>query len=319
MGLLPAVTDRPLVPAGISHDVDLSGMTQGQRQRHHTRQLGRIAFYDGKNGVDAYKQRHPEAGQHRVNLNALAYVQKPPGYSDAIANMVGHWFDSDTALAATNGSDVDRLNARLGTDRFDRRNHFSKPLPPAVRKQLASIFQRRGAALPSSAKTMSAVRQAVRSFKAGSRPSAEAFGKVGTRAGDTLSIGSRAFTVSRNGNRECIWITGDKRRRVYLDDILAIADLLDGEDGCSPYPVYNTVRDRHYLPETADPAPVTEDVSRRSSLAAVRADPAPADRHYDDEQTPLPPTRADLERLAAERLAAAHVEAAAAGCDILEL
>lgn len=280
MGLLSPVTDEPLVPEGVSHDADLSGMTPGQRQRHHTRQLGQIAFYDGKNGVDAYKQRHPEAGQHRVNLNAIAYVPKPSGYSDAVANMVGHWFDSDTALAATNKADVHRLNARLETDRFDPGSHFSKPMPPALRKRVATIFEQRGATLPPSVKSLSAVRRAVRAFKAGSLSTARAFGSVGSRTGDTLAIGRRTFPIVRHGDHECIRVTaGGKTQRIALDIVEAILSGLPDEIGggnSAPIIIYN-IADVVHGPEIAQAAPLAETICGRTCPAPEPLENSAAD------------------------------------------
>lgn len=218
------------MPEGVSHEVDLSGMTPGQRQRHHTQELRRIAFYQGKEGADAYRLRHPEARTILVNLNALAYAPKPAGYSEAIVSMVDQWFDSDTALAASNKADVERLNARLETDRFDPGSHFSKPMPPALRKKVAAIFERRGATLPPAAKSLSTAKRAVRTFNAGKLPAAKPFCDLGSRTGDTLAIGQRTFPIVRHGGRECIRVTAKgKTQRIALDIVEAI--LLGLPDG----------------------------------------------------------------------------------------
>lgn len=267
MGLRPAVTDRPLVPLGISHDVDLSGMTPGQRQRHHTQELRSIAFYRGKDGADAYRKRHPDAQSIRLNLNALAYAPKPTGYGAAVESMVSHWFDSDTALAATNKADVERLNARLETDRFDPGSHFSKPMSPALRKRVAAIYERRGATLSPSVKTLSAAKRAVRAFKAGSLPGAMAIGSVGRRTGDALAIGQRTFPIVRHGDRDCIRVTaGGKTQRVTLDIIEAIlSGLPDGVGGeVSPLTTTCSIAEVVHGPEIASDDALADTICGRN-------------------------------------------------------
>ncbi|WP_137753225.1 hypothetical protein [Sphingopyxis sp. L1A2A] len=72
-------------------------MTPGDRRKHHTQELRRVAFFQGKEGADAYRLRHPEARSILVNVNTLAYSPKPSGYADVVASMAELWFDSDTA------------------------------------------------------------------------------------------------------------------------------------------------------------------------------------------------------------------------------
>ena len=271
MGICTAMTDhKTLVPDGISHELDLSGMKPEQRQKHHAEQMRVIGFYQGKDGIDDYRRRHPDA-KALVELKSLAYLPKPSGYPDALASMIDCWFVSDLALSATNGADVARLNAKLQTDRFNTGNHFSKPLSASILKKLSAVFEQHGASLPATAKTMSAVRKAVRAFKAGDNINAKPFGTVGTRNGDTLIIGGHSYKVSRNGTRECIRLTvGGNKRRLYLDDILAVAGLLAGGEPGNPsnYLLHSNIGERAYSSEIASEPDPLDNISGRTGLTA---------------------------------------------------
>jgi hypothetical protein len=217
--------EKSLVPTGISHEIDLSKMNYNDRMKHHTRQLNTIARYDGLNGVQAYQARYPETASLRMEGRHIIYAPKPSGYMAAITGMVGLWFDSAIALAATNRADVERLNSKLGTA-YDPDRFFSRKLTPSIRKRLEEIFDKRGAVLPEGAASITAVRQAVKAYRAGTGSNVKPFGKVATRTPRTLTIGTRAFAIETHNGREGIRLTVDsKRERVSLT---AIKELLSG-------------------------------------------------------------------------------------------
>lgn len=218
-----------LVPKEISHEIDLSVLTPDQRQAHHIRALRQAGFLHGATGQAEYRRQHPEAAHLRGNVNALAYAPKPQGYDAAIIDTVQRWLDGGSAVAETNRADVERLNVRLETTRFDPRNHFSKPLSPALRAKVQELFAQRGAPIDATGLTMAKAKQAARAFTATGQPDAQPFGTVGTRIGDTLTIGGRSFTVGRHGNRECISVTADGgTQRVFLSTVAAICAGLQG-------------------------------------------------------------------------------------------
>lgn len=218
-------TEKSLVPSGISHDIDLSKLTKADRIKHHTRQLNTIARFDGLNGVQAYQARYPETASFRMEGRHIMYSPKPSGYIAAITGMVDLWFDSGIALAATNRSDVERLNNKLGTA-YDPDRFFSRKLTPSIRKRLEEIFDKRGAVLPEGAASITAVRQAVKAYRAGTASNVKPFGKVATRTPKMLTIGTRAFAIETHKGREGIRLTvNGKRERVSL---AAIKELLSG-------------------------------------------------------------------------------------------
>lgn len=248
----------PLVPKGISHAPDIAGLPPDARRAHHRRALQSIAFHRGIDGVAEYKLAHPDAAPIRVNMSAVAYAPKPRGYADAMADTVTEWFRSEAALAASNRADVDRLNSHFGQGRFHADTHFSKPLPASLRQRIAKVFQDAGATLPPAAQTMSAVRQAVRAFKAQSLSGARPFGSIGTRTDDMLTIGGQSYAISTNGKRECIrFRLNGEVRRLYLDDVLAIANLLaaPSETPAITYYVSN-IGECDYSPETVPHDPL---------------------------------------------------------------
>lgn len=217
------------MPEGVSYEVDLSGITPGQRQRHHTQELRRIAFYQGIDGVTAYKARYPEAKSIRVDSHPRAYAPKPSGYTAAIIALVALWFDSGAALAASNRDDVLRLNAKLGTT-FDPDRFFSRALAPSLRKAITELFAQRGAHIePAAIKSMSQVRQAVRSAKAKAAPEGRPFAGIGTRTEQTLTMGSNSYRIEQHKGRDCIRITHDGvTQRFYLGNLQVLLSGLAG-------------------------------------------------------------------------------------------
>lgn len=235
--------EKSLVPTGISHDIDLSKLTPADRMKHHTRQLNTIARYDGLNGVQAYQARYPETASFRMEGRHIMYAPKPSGYIAAITGMVDLWFDSAIALAATNRADVERLNSKLGTA-YDPDRFFSRKLTPSIRKRLEEIFDKRGAVLPEGAVSITAVRQAVKAYRAGTASNVKPFGKVATRTPKMLTIGTRAFAIETHNGREGIRLTvNGKRERVSLAAIKELLSGLETEDSRNAPPyiiVYNT-------------------------------------------------------------------------------
>jgi hypothetical protein len=231
-------TDTGLVPEGVSHGPDLTGMTAPERRKHHTQELRGIAKWQGLDGVRAYKAQWPEAADIRVDSEPRAYSPKPAGYKAAIMAMVGLWFDSNVALAASNRDDVGRLNAKLGAN-FDPDRFLSRPLPPSLLQAIAGEFERRGKHLDiAKAKSLSQVRQAVRSAKTKAAPEGKPFAGIGTRTAMALTIGQRTFAIETHKGRECVRVsTGGTRQRIYLDAVQELlAGLSQGEAGEAPLP-----------------------------------------------------------------------------------
>jgi hypothetical protein len=259
-------TTTPLVPEGISHNCDTSGLSPEDRLKHHTRQLRSVAFHRGVSGVAEYKERYPDAAPIRVDLKPLAYTSKPKGYGDQLANIVAGWFISDTALAATNRADVARLNARLGTDRFDPDRHFSKSLSPSVLRKIAAVFAQEGAHLDANANTMAKVRRAVKAAKASADPAAVPFAGVGCRSGDRVTIGRHTFRIEVHNELECIRLVANGSRvRLRLDavaELISLAGLRSDNPGAAPnYLLCNSTRElapsreTHPLPDPLEDIP----------------------------------------------------------------
>ena len=132
-----------LLPEGISHTPDLSGLSRAERLEHHRRQLQTIAFHEGVNGAASYRSQYPEAHGVLVHNSPRAYIPKPRGYAAYLATMVDRWFDSNIALEQTNKADVERLNDALGCT-FDPDKHFSRALTPANLRRLCEVCAKRG-------------------------------------------------------------------------------------------------------------------------------------------------------------------------------
>ncbi len=207
-----------LLPEGISHAIDLSSLPLDERLAHHTKMIRTIGFHDGINGVQRYKKEHPEAAAILADVQARAYRAKPKGYAAYVVSMVETWLDTQTAVLETNRADVERLNTKFDTKRFNPDNHFSKVLPYRLREKLREAFSSRG--IPFNIEeqdTLSKVRQAAKAAKS-YQGAARNFSTVGVISGNTLSIGPRSFTIEAHNGHECLRLSiGGKRVRLRLD------------------------------------------------------------------------------------------------------
>ena len=106
-------------------------------------------------------------------------------------------------------------------------------------------------------------------------PDATPFGTIGTRTGDTITIGGQSCRVTLNGKRECIVrVVGGRKHRLYLDDLLAFDDML-GPTPASPY-VSNNTAGQDYPAETGQIDQQTSGDAAaivRSGLKQPAADP----------------------------------------------
>ncbi|WP_033075486.1 hypothetical protein [Sphingopyxis sp. MWB1] len=314
-------TDTGLVPEGIGHDPDLSGMTAPERRKHHTQELRGIAKWQGLDGVKAYKARWPEAADIRVDSEPRAYAPKPAGYKAAIMAMVGLWFDSNVALAASNRDDVRRLNAKLGAT-FDPDRFLSRPLSPSLLQAIAGEFERRGKHLDTAkAKSLSQVRQAVRSAKAKAAPEGKPFAGIGTRTAKALTIGQRTFAIETHKGRECVRVsTGGARQRIYLDFVQELlAGLPQGEAREGPLPTILQYTGELAPSDEPDPLadiPPTPGTNSHNNPTLSPGELAPS---LSDKVRSLKADRLAKQSAADERTAALQAKADELGCDILEL
>lgn len=315
-------TDNPTVPSGITHDPDLSNLSYDERMAHYAKALRPIAFYEGANGVAAFKAKHPEAERVFTPIRAGASVPKPPGYYPAWRKLVALWLTDTTALARTLGQDVDWLNAEIGSGRFDPGRYLSKDLSATERKLAAELFSDRGLPLPEAVRSKADVKKAAKAGKAKAQPGAMPFGDVGTRTGDTLVIGQRTFRVELYKGRECVRVTADGlTQRIYLSHLLAL--LTVGETTGDSLPTLSQ-RDRELVscPNSAssetsssgEPAPANSlETSSSGELAT------PNNREADPANLHHRVSRLTAEREAREQTRAAELAAIyASGRDPLD-
>ncbi|WP_109354610.1 hypothetical protein [Sphingorhabdus sp. EL138] len=262
---------QDMLPASSIAAIQKAGANQNtpalHDQRPHSQRLREAMFNGAVASAAKYKQDHPGARDLRTHIDTLAYKPKPAGYKAALVDRVSQWFDNSGALAATNRTDVDRLNAQLQTDMFNPDNHFSKPLSPSIRKELAALLHKRGAVLPETAKTMSDVRKAVRSYKASNQPQAEPFGHAGWRSANALTIGGRSYRIEVHNGQECIRVTaGGKTQRVNLTTVkVLIGDLVErGPGSISNIPITSYIGELVPRPKNTD-LPASSPIAGTSS------------------------------------------------------
>lgn len=223
------------LPEGIGTSAGLSHLTPTERAKHHTKQLGEVAFYDGANGVARYKQQHPDAARHRTHINAIAYVPKPQGYDDYLVKLADGWLSSREAAERTNIADVENLNAQFGGSRFDPANHFSKVQSRGRLAKLKAKFLERGVHLDTEkANTLSKVKAVARASRARQSPG-RPFGAIGIIADGNLIVGDRKLVVMDHHGHEAIKLSvGGKRTWLRLDVLAAALDLLGISTGEPP-------------------------------------------------------------------------------------
>lgn len=224
---------------------NLSTVSPDGSPSRHIRGLRTAYLSDGPPGVREYKQRHPDAAGLAYLADVTVFRPKPPGYPDAVAQMVGGWLTSDDALSRTNRLDVEAINAMFGGRRFNPNNHLNKHVGKELKERLRGLFAQRGHILPKSADTLSKVKKAAKAAKAGTLLDASAFGTIGTLAGDRLIIGEASFRINRvhQGHDYVRLNYGGSTVRIrleYLTEFLRQSGLL-GLD-TQKHPLYSTSR-----------------------------------------------------------------------------
>lgn len=276
----------------------LSEMPTAERLKHHRKKLDEVALFEGVEGVNEYKEEHPEAAAIKVRMDVRAYLPKPPGYNAYLAEVAGNWLTMRVAVSSTNRDDVERLNARFGRN-FNPANHFNELLTPTRLKKIQKAFAEHGAPLDiDKANTMSKVRQAAMDFWTRTNVD-KPLGKAGVISGRTLVINGHRFIIEKNGERDCIRLPNRfKRRRLYLDELEWLADLLvEGLDD----PLLSTtssIRELAYSgqtgendpqsdPEISDLAYGNEMPALRQRIAALKVTQQPQSTALQDDVDPL--------------------------------
>jgi hypothetical protein len=231
---------------------DLDNMSKSERLEYHRKKLEAVAYFEGVEGVAQYKKEHPDAAELGTTIVARAYRPKPSNYTASLVQMVENWLTMWVAVSSTNKEDVERLNARLDRS-FNPANHFSAPLSKPRLEKIRAVFAKHGAALDTDrVRTMSQVRQAAKVHWAHTNAD-KPFGNVGLISGRDLVIGDDRFPIEKNGDTDCIRVQiRGKRRRFSLDDILWLAELLDGAKDPLNTTTVSSIGDLAYSPEASD-------------------------------------------------------------------
>lgn len=276
------------------------------RKTYHAKRLWSISKSTGSKGVAAYKTNHPEARDVWVDATVRVSRGKPAGYDDYLTGLAARWLTDDTAMAATNATDVAALNTRFNTSRFNPANHFSKPLGKRTMAKVREAYSARGIPLDAATvKSMSDVRKAAKAARAASQTGVKPFGRIGTISGNQLLSSGRLFPVMQHHGHDSVKIlVGGKRVWLRLDVLAAFveqAGLVAG--GCmgegDPFSNNLLIEDiRDLVPdaETPDFDPLT---------AAEIGDLVPVSHSGDDLLGEVVP---DAPRSLSERLAAAKAQ-----------
>lgn len=183
------------------------------RVRHHTKKLWGVSQASGSIGVTRYKERYPEAKAIQVKSSTVAYQAKPAGYDDYLATLAVRWLADEKAVASTNGDDVQALNERFGTSRFNPANHFSKPISKRTKAKIHEAFTARGIPLDMAGiNSMSDVRRAAKAAQAVAQAGSRSFGGIGTRTDNQLLSGRAAFAIMKHHAHDSIIVPVDGSR-----------------------------------------------------------------------------------------------------------
>jgi hypothetical protein len=232
------------VPGGIGYgrNMTLAGMTADDRDKHHAAKLQAIGFWDGANGIKAYRADNPDAAGVLANVKSIAYRRKPKGYEAAVIGIVEGWLDTKTAAFQSNRADVARLNKSLQTQRFNPDNHFSRPLSLSLGESIGDAFDKRGVRFDlKGSDTPSKVRDAAKTGKNRANAAAKCFGPTGTIAGNVLTLGAMSFPLETHNDHACVRVSvKGKRVRLRLDALEVLLGAVPKPGLTGDYPLPTT-------------------------------------------------------------------------------
>ena len=223
-----------LLPQGIRDAIgkaaEYNKSTVLHDHKSHPQLMREGMFKAAANYAGSYKQQHPEAVGLMTRIETLAYKPKPSGYPQFIDGLVDSWL-SGTADSETNTATVQRIRDRFPNHSFAG-NLLNKPLSKFMLAKVAALATDRGLALNSREHdTLAKIKAAAR--KGELAAVADRHIIIRAMVTDTHLAGLK---IEHHRKRQSIRFTHvGKRIRMYIDDLIALSELLAEDAGDSTF------------------------------------------------------------------------------------
>lgn len=282
-----------LLPLGtmeaIGKDADHNKNTVLHDPRPHSQRLREVGFNGAVNAMRNYKQQHPGAAGHLTRITTLAFKPKPAGYTAYIDRLIARWLAGTGN--ETNAATVQRIRDRFPNDSFAS-NLLNKPLSKGRREKIAANATQLGFKIDTRRyDTLAKIKGAA--LKGELDTTTDKHININATFTDTHFAGLK---IELHRNRKSARFTHNgKRRRIYIDDLIALSEWLAVEGGADTgesSPILLLCNIGILAPETRKPAELRQD-----ALAAVHIC---TDAH--NLQTELPGTLAPVTPKPAETL-----------------
>lgn len=195
--------------------------------RPHSQRLGDGMFKAAANYANTYKQHHPEAANQITRIAAFAFKPKPAGYTEYMDRLIGRWLSG--ADTETNTATVKRIRDRFPNHSFAG-SLLNKDISKGRLQKIAANAAEQGFHIDT------------RKYDTLSKIKAAALkGELGTVAGRHININATitdthvaGLKIELHGKRQSVRFThGDKRTRIYIDDLIALSEWLAVEGGAA--------------------------------------------------------------------------------------
>lgn len=195
--------------------------------RPHSQRLREVGFNGAVSAIRDYKQHHPDAAGYMTRIETLAYKPKPSGYPQFIDGIVDSWLSGTADSKQTNRAIISRISDRFPEYRFSK-DLLNKPLSKAMANRIKAKAAERGLSLDTRQHdTLSKIKAAA--LKGELAAIADRRIVINATLTDTHLAGLK---IELHRNRPSVRLThGSKRRRIYIDDLICLSELLAGEAG----------------------------------------------------------------------------------------
>ena len=252
----------------------------------HSRRLREVGFNGAVSAIRDYKQHHPDAAGYMTRIETLAYKPKPSGYPQFIDGIVDSWLSGADNCKQTNRAIISRIGDRFPEYRFSK-DLLNKPLSKAMANRIKAKAAERGFIVDTRQHdTLSKIKAAAR--KGELAAIADRRIVINATLTDTHLAGLK---IELHGKRQSVRFThGGQRRRMYIDDLVTLSELLAEEAGdnhslSSIYTIETLAQETRNPAETldingrfstGDVGPAAPEPTMTERIAALRAN-IPAD------------------------------------------
>lgn len=197
------------------------------------RRAGQKAANAGRRrGFERFKEENPGTGNLLINPLGIVFITKPAGYEPFVIGLVKMWLINSASTAETNVATIAKIQAQFPEHNFTERAAYDD-LPKKILDKIKALLAEHDVTLHKAVKTLAQIKKALRTSGAGHASVTR------VQINGTLSSAHFGpFKVEDHKGRNCIRITSDgKRRRIYLDNLIALSDALAKAPGIPCLPI----------------------------------------------------------------------------------